>query len=617
MTALDRLAHARGLEIEYYDALGRHRRASDESILAVLRALGEPIEKVEDAEALIDRPREQASVFVLWDGQGEFEVAHADGGVTVEGVSDLGERWTKRAEVSKGRARIEGVPFGVHDALVSGAHAWILSAPTVSYGAPGRRWGLFCPLYALNDATTPDAGDFGTLGRALDATQRRGGDCFATLPLLPVFAERGEPSPYAPVSRLFWNELYVDPRQAPELEASPEAQRLLAEVPPQGDYLDWRALAAHRFAILDALAEACTGERLARLEAWAQGRAHLSGYVDKRVARMDNPERSAKTVRYAQWLADQQLAELGAKGGLYVDLPLGVHHDGYDAARFADRFAQGISTGAPPDPLFEGGQSWGFPPLHPEKDRATGWSYLRQCLEHHMQNASVLRIDHAAWLHRLYWVPNGAPATDGVYVHHTNPDELHALLSLLSHRHQCRLVGEDLGTVPDAVRASMARHREARTWVFYFFSHDWGWEAPPEGSVATLNTHDLPTFAGWWGAKDVDDWVDLGLYDEERATVAKAERAKLTSDLKRCLSMDEASTAREVHDRIATAVAEGPGDLLLLTLEDLFSEERPQNVPGTFDEKPNWMRRAVEGLESLGKTENELLLAEIAKRRPV
>ncbi|MCA9613836.1 MAG: 4-alpha-glucanotransferase, partial [Myxococcales bacterium] len=616
MTALDRLAHARGLEIEYYDALGRHRRASDESILAVLRALGEPIEKVEDAEALIDRPREQASVFVLWDGQGEFEVAHADGRLTVEGVSDLGERWSTRAEVTNGRARIEGVPFGVHDALVSGAHAWILSAPTVSYGVPGRRWGLFCPLYALNDATTPDAGDFGTLGRALDATVKRGGDCFATLPLLPVFAERGEPSPYAPVSRLFWNELYVDPRQAPELEASPEAQRLLAEVPPQGDYLDWRALAAHRFAILDALAEACTGDRLARLEAWAQGRAHLAGYVEKRVARMENPERSAKTVRYAQWLADQQLAELGAKGGLYVDLPLGVHHDGYDAARFADRFAQGISTGAPPDPLFEGGQSWGFPPLHPEKDRATGWSYLRQCLEHHMQNASVLRIDHAAWLHRLYWVPNGAPATDGVYVHHTNPDELHALLSLLSHRHQCRLVGEDLGTVPDAVRASMARHREARTWVFYFFSHDWGWEAPPEGSVATLNTHDLPTFAGWWGAKDVDDWVDLGLYDEERATVAKAERAKLTSDLKRCLSMDEASTAREVHDRIATAVAEGPGDLLLLTLEDLFSEERPQNVPGTFDEKPNWMRRAKEGLESLGKTENELLIAEIAKRRP-
>ncbi|MCU0671211.1 MAG: 4-alpha-glucanotransferase [Myxococcota bacterium] len=618
MNALERLAHARGLEIEYYDALGRHRRASDESILAVLRALGEPLRTPDDAEAALARPDgERASVYVLWDGRGDFEVAHADGKLTVEGVSDLGERWSVRADVANGRAKIEGVPFGVHDALVSGAHAWILSAPTVSYGEPGRRWGLFAPLYALHDRTTPDAGDFGTLGRALDATRSRGGDCFATLPLLPVFAERNEPSPYAPVSRLFWNELYVDPRHAPELQSSDLARRLLESPPAQGDYLDWVALATHRFAILDALAVACGGERRAKLEAWTSARPHLQGYVDKRVARMADPARAAQTVRYAQWLADEQLAALGAKGGLYVDLPLGVHHDGYDAARFSDRFAQGISTGAPPDPLFEGGQSWGFPPLHPEKDRATGWSYLRQCLEHHMQNASVLRIDHAAWLHRLYWVPNGAPATDGVYVHHTNPDELHALLSLLSHRHRCRLVGEDLGTVPDAVRSSMARHREARTWVFYFFAHDWGWEPPPEGSVATLNTHDLPTFAGWWGAKDVDDWVDLGLYDEARAADAKLERSKLTSDLKRCLAMPEDASAREVHDRITLAVAEGPGDLLLLTLEDLFSEDRPQNVPGTFDEKPNWMRRAKEGLEALEKPENDALLADIRRRRPV
>jgi 4-alpha-glucanotransferase len=81
--------------------------------------------------------------------------------------------------------------------------------------------------------------------------------------------------------------------------------------------------------------------------------------------------------------------------------------------------------------------------------------------------------------------------------------------------------------------------------------------------------------------------------------------------------MDEGASAREVHDRIATAVAEGPGDLLLLTLEDLFSEDRPQNVPGTFDEKPNWMRRAKEGLEALEKPENDALLADIRRRRPV
>ncbi|MBX3249185.1 MAG: 4-alpha-glucanotransferase [Myxococcales bacterium] len=619
MDALQQLARARGLETEYHDALGRHRRASTDSILAVLRALGEPIEHADEARELLRAERRAASVHVLWDGAASLEVAAADGAeIVLEGVSDEGERWERRARCHGGRVRVEGIPFGVHDALVADAPTWLLSAPTRAYGAPEKRWGLFAPLYALRDEITPDAGDFGTLGRALSATHAKGGQYFATLPLLPVFAERGEPSPYAPVSRLFWNELYVDPRGAEaELRASEAARRLLEAGPPaQADYLDWVALADHRFAVLDALAEACSGERHAALETWAAARPHLAGYVERRVARMPDRARAARTVQYAQWLADAQLAALGAEGGLYVDLPLGVHHDGYDAARFADRFAPGISTGAPPDPLFEGGQSWGFPPLLPEADRATGWSYLRQCLEHHMRHASVLRIDHAAWLHRLFWVPSGAAATDGVYVHHTCPDELHALLSLLSHRHRCRLVGEDLGTVPDAVRTSMARHNEARTWVFYFFAHDWGWEAPPEGSVATLNTHDLPTWAGWWQGKDIDDWVELGLYDEARAEAAKAERETLTADLRRCLSMPDDATPRVVHDRIATAVAEGPGDLLLLTLEDLWEEDRPQNVPGTFDEKPNWMRRCREGLEALDAPENDALFAALRERRP-
>ena len=42
--------------------------------------------------------------------------------------------------------------------------------------------------------------------------------------------------------------------------------------------------------------------------------------------------------------------------------------------------------------------------------------------------------------------------------------------------------------------------------------------------------------------------------------------------------------------------------LLLVNLEDLWLETEPQNVPGTWEERPNWRRKARLALEQISAT---------------
>jgi 4-alpha-glucanotransferase len=122
---------------------------------------------------------------------------------------------------------------------------------------------------------------------------------------------------------------------------------------------------------------------------------------------------------------------------------------------------------------------------------------------------------------------------------------------------------------------------------------------PAVASVAGLNTHDLPTFASFWDASDIDERVALGFQDAEAARGEKARRATMRDILVAFL--------REggfLHGKDADAK---PGDVLhaslawlgttdarvvFAALEDLWGETRPQNVPGTGPPMPNWQRKA-------------------------
>ena len=221
----------------------------------------------------------------------------------------------------------------------------------------------------------------------------------------------------------------------------------------------------------------------------------------------------------------------------------------------------------------------------------------------------MLRIDHIMGLHRSYWIPHGFAPTEGVYVH-SHAEEFYAILSLESHRYRAQIIGENLGTVPPYVNAAMARHNIFGMQVSQFLvSADprQALQDIPRNTVASLNTHDTPTFAGFWNGADIRDRIELGMLSPTEAEILYRERAgqceRLVQELASLGELDPGSRdlmaiLRAWLFRLAGTNA----NLLLINLEDLWLETEPQNVPGTWEERPNWRRKARLVLEQISAT---------------
>src|SRR6185503_4753303 len=192
-------------------------------------------------------------VAVAWGGSASIPL-RAPG--IVEWTLALEDGGERRGTASPGAPlRLARMPAGYHTLQLSagGTEATVLvvSAPRRAHVAAGRSWGVFLPLYALPGPFGP--GDFSGLRRLAAWTAGYGGRTVGSTPLFAAFLDRPfDPSPYAPVSRLFWNELYVDPAVVPELEASAPAGLLLDAGPPApGPLVDYAAAMAAKRAVLE------------------------------------------------------------------------------------------------------------------------------------------------------------------------------------------------------------------------------------------------------------------------------------------------------------------------------------------------------------------------------
>ena len=661
---LRHLAQLHGLQLGYVDIQGAHQAARPEPLRRALAALGVEVED----DAAIDRALAHAHrrrhaermppVVVAWDGEGSVTVklpasiggryrlhvespSHAvvaEGTLSdtsIEGGADIdGERYVTRTLPLPSPLPADQYQLQLEAADGVGEPSLLISAPRRVFTSDGRRgWGLFIPLYALRSERDHGVGDFTDLGNLIDWVAQTGGNMVGTLPLLATFLDEPfEPSPYSPVSRLAWNELYLDVESLPEYAGAAKtaftdaaAQKVRAAL-RSATHADHAGAMALKRRALAPMAEACwkTPARRTALEAFLKSRPELDDYArfratitaqgkswhdwpaalrDGTISEGAYDPTSYRYHAYVQWAAHAQLEALSRHArqqgsGLYLDLPVGVHGDGYDTWAHRESFVPGLSTGAPPDALFAGGQNWAFPPPHPERQRTDHYRYLSAVLQNHLRYAGVLRIDHVMGLHRLFVIPSHAPASDGMYLRYP-ADELYALLSLESHRSGTVLIGENLGTVPDEVQNGMQAHGISGMHVVQYQARPEPGAALPAargGDIASLNTHDMPPFAAYWTGADLRTQQDLGFIDEGQREAMEGQRAWqcrcLGSFLGRRTGLPRDSAAPEAMDALLQHLGRSDAHDVLVNLEDLWGETHAQNVPGTWREHANWQNRA-------------------------
>jgi 4-alpha-glucanotransferase len=603
-----------------------HKRRQDahpESVLLALRALGAPVATMDDVgRALAERQtelrrRHVEPVIVAWDGRLPKHQVRLQAGCRSTLVLEDGR--------TTGWPPANTLPLGYHRLHVNSEagtnESLVISAPVrAHFPLAEKTWGVFAPLYALHSKRGFGVGDLTDLESLVDWVRKRSGRVVATLPLLASFLDEPfEPSPYSPVSRLFWNEFYIDPAKAPEFVSASQAQTLIdAAHPAKSRLVDYRATMKAKRGVLEILArqffESAGESRRQSFQRFVTGNPEALEYARFRARTglmrrgwhdwPDTPPRSEQSVQeyhlYVQWLVQEQLQHLATRCRekeclLYLDLPLGLHRDSFDSWRYPDLFVKGMSGGAPPDPVFTTGQDWAFQPIHPEGMRRDGYKYAIAYIRNHLRYARLLRIDHVMGLHRLYWIPEGLKGDRGLYVKYP-AEEMYAVFSLESHRAGAGIVGENLGVVPAVVNRTMRRHNIRQLYVAQYETVVGSGKTvlrnPPPGSVASLNTHDLFPFQAFLDGEDIDARVKLGFLSSRDAAAERRERRRVRRALAK-------SFGKDIFAGCVAFLRRSRASIVLENMEDLWGETKPQNIPATTHEHANWRRRMKYSMERL------------------
>ncbi|HEY2852994.1 MAG TPA: 4-alpha-glucanotransferase [Gemmatimonadaceae bacterium] len=514
-----------------------------------------------------------------------------------------------------------------------------------------RAFGVVANLYTVRSDRNWGVGDVSDLKQLAQWMGDVHGAFVGVNPLHALANHGKDISPYSPVSRLFRNPIYIDVENVPELHVAPriaaridhpefEAELSALRENPEVQYEEVMALKRPvleelhrvfvereqatgtargvayddfvkaqepeltRFATFSAIAESLENWHW---QEWPQELQNVHSDAVQRFQR-EHAER-VDLHRWIQFELDRQLREAanvarqsGLPIGLYQDLAIGTSPTGADSWAQPELFIQHASIGAAPDPYSSSGQNWGLPPIDPMALRRDRYRYFIRLVRNGFRHAGALRIDHVMGLFRQFWIPEGMTGKEGAYVAYPS-DDLLGILALESVRQDALVVGEDLGTVPDDVPPALERWGVLSSKVLYFEREKGGF-SPAEKyaplALATANTHDMATLAGFWAGRDIELRAHVGLIESDKAlSEARAAREQdkgaLLARLAKEGVLDEAAAPNDSADlrgAIHEFLCRTPAALVGLALDDLAGEMDAVNLPGVGPDKhPSWKRK--------------------------
>jgi 4-alpha-glucanotransferase len=371
---------------------------------------------------------------------------------------------------------------------------------------------------------------------------------------------------------------------------------------------------------------------------WAQ----QSPEQQKQFSEREDFFRYVQWVAHDQWSAIKRYAEL-KNVALMGDIPFGVCYYSADVFTRPDQFALDWCGGAPQETHFKDdrftqkwGQNWGIPLYRWPAMREGHFDWWRQRVRVVAHCFHLFRIDHVLGFYRIYafpWRPQQnrkfleldwhrmLEKTGGRAPHFEPRDDSTAenryancrdgeeyLRTVLSEAGHGRVIGEDLGTVPDYVRPSLRSLGIAGfkipQWEFYHGRVTPGSEYE-RLSVTTYATHDHSPIRAMW------DEAFNGTGDTAQQARSDIEKIATFAEFKH--PGQELDFERDFYPAIMHALFKSESWLAVVMITDLLARKYRFNVPGV-SATSNWTRRMQRSISQLRASPRERKRMELIRK---